>query len=217
MCGRYTVPYTGSDIEAKFELSNHVDKFEPTWNASPGSTLPVVTKNSPKKGIMMKWGFVAPWEKDFTKAKFKPINARNDKLTGGFYRQAFKVNRCLIPASGYYEWKKFTLEGKEQKQPYYFTAKSHEPMSLGGIYSVFEDAEKMKHYFFAIITVEPNSVQKPIHDRMPLIIDLKDRDKCFDTEKPLDLVKSYPSKLMETWRVPHLKGDGPRLIEKLPD
>ena len=89
MCGRYTAPYEGHDLETRFELSRNVGFFEKTWNAAPGQMLPVVTKNSPKQGILMKWGFIAPWEKDFTKAKFKPINARDDKLSGGFYRQAF--------------------------------------------------------------------------------------------------------------------------------
>ena len=101
MCGRYTAPYEGHDLEIRFELSRNVGHFEKTWNASPGQMLPVVTKNSPKQGLLMKcmkWGFIAPWEKDFTKAKFKPINARDDKLSGGFFRQAFSTTRCLIPA-----------------------------------------------------------------------------------------------------------------------
>jgi len=221
MCGRYTVPYTGSDLEKKFELANHVEIIHETYNASPGQMLPVVTKNSPKRGLMMKWGFIAPWEKDFTRAKFKPINARNDKLTGGFYRQAFSEHRCLIPIGGYYEWKKFQMDGKEQKQPYYFRIKNEAISSLGGIYSIHKDAEGMEHYFFAIITCEPNSLQKPIHDRMPLIIGKKDRDEWLDTDKPMKFVKPFESKLMEVWRVPTLvssyKNDGPKLIEKLPD
>lgn len=221
MCGRYTTPFTSRDLEARFELSNNIGHFEPSWNSSPGQVLPVLTKNSPKKCQLMKWGFVAPWEKDFTKAKFKPINARNDKLTGGFYRQAVSENRCLIPASGYYEWKKFVLDGKEAKQPYYFKLKKQDIFSFGGIYSVHKDAEGIANYFFCIITCEPNSLQKPIHDRMPLIFSKEDEEKWLDTDKPLKMVKSLDSKLMEVWRVPTLvssfKNDGPQLIEKLPD
>lgn len=221
MCGRYTIPFKGNDLEARFELSNNIGHYEPTYNASPGQILPVVTKNSPKKGILMKWGFVAPWEKDFTKAKFKPINARDDKLTGGFYRQAFNQTRCLVPSSGYYEWKRFKIDGKEEKQPYFFTIKKHKSFAFGGVYSMFKDAEGMEHYFFAIITTEPNSLQKPIHDRMPLIIKKEQEDEWFDTDKPLSLVKPFESKLMEAWRVPTwvnvARNDGPELIEKIPE
>jgi len=221
MCGRYTAPYEGNDLEIRFELSRNVGFFEKTWNASPGQMLPVVTKNSPKQGLLMKWGFIAPWEKDFTKAKFKPINARDDKLSGGFYRMAFSTTRCLIPAGGYYEWKKFKLEGKEHKQPYYFKVKNEEIFSLGGLYSIHKDAEGVEHYFFCIITTSPNSLQKPIHDRMPLIISKDDEDEWFDTDKPMKLVKPFDSELMEVWRVPTLvssfKNDGPQLIQKLPE
>ncbi len=218
MCGRYTIPFNGKDLEARFELSKNIGHFEPTYNASPGQMLPVITKKSPKRGILMKWGFIPAWEKDFTKAKFKPINARDDKLSGGFFRQALTSARCLIPTSGYYEWKKYQMDGKEQKQPYYFKVKNEKIFSLGGLYSVHKDAEGMEHYFFCIITTSPNSLQKHIHDRMPLIIDDIDEDEWFDSDKPMDLVKPFESKLMDMWRVPTLvssfKNDGPELIEK---
>lgn len=221
MCGRYAIPNDGKDLVKRYGLNNELKFDNTTYNASPGQLLPVVTKNSPLKGVLMKWGFIAPWEKDFTKAKFKPINARNDKLTGGFYRQAISETRCLIPCSGYYEWRAVTIDGKTHKQPYYFKLKKQEIFSLGGIYSVFKDVEGIDHKFFAIITCNPNSLQKPIHDRMPLIFSDSDEEKWLDTDRPLDMVKSFESKEMEVWRVPTLvssfKNDGPQLIEKLPE
>lgn len=217
MCGRYAAPYKGEELVSRFDLSNKFEFSNSTYNASPGQNLPVITKNSPKKGVLMKWGFIAPWEKDFTKAKFKPINARDDKLTGGFYRQALKETRCLIPCSGYYEWKKYTDEGKEKKQPYYFTIKKENIFSLGGIYSVHKDAKGVEHYFYCIITTSPNSVQKPIHDRMPLIIPKDKEEEWLDTDKPLDLVMPFKGS-MDVWRVSTLvssfRNDGPDLIKK---
>lgn len=221
MCGRYTVPFEGKDLIKRYNLTTKLNSYTPTFNASPGQILPVVTKNSPKKVVQMKWGFIAPWEKDFTKAKFKPINARSDKLTNGFYRQSFNETRCLIPVGGYYEWKKYQMDGKVVKQPYYFRLKNEDIFSLGGFYSVHKDIGGLDHYFYTIITCEPNSLQKPIHDRMPLIISRNDEEEWLDTKKPLEMLKSYPSKLMEVWRVPTLvssfKNDGPRLIEKIPE
>ena len=220
MCGRYTIPYAGNDLEIRFELSNNIGVFEPSYNISPGETVPVITKNSPKKGVPMKWGFIPHWADPLT-MKLKPINARADKLSGGFYREAFKSSRCLVPAGGYYEWRKFTMDGKPQKQPYYFKLKKEELFGFGGIYSVKEDKEGKEHYFFAIITTEPNSLQKPIHDRMPLIIPKDREDEWLETDKPMDLVKPFDSKLMEVWRISTLvnspRNDGLKLIEKLPE
>lgn len=219
MCGRYTAPYSGRDIANRYGLVKTVKNFQPTYNASPGMNLPVITKNSPLQASLMKWGFIPTWEKDFTKAKFKPINARDDKLSGGFFRQAFNSTRCLIPCSGYYEWKKYTLDGNEAKQPYYFTVKGEEIFSLGGFYSVHEDAEGTKHYFYTIITTTPNDLQKPIHDRMPIIIPRKKEEEWLETDKPMDFVKPFDSKLMDVWKVPTLvssfKNDSPELIKPL--
>lgn len=221
MCGRYTIPFTGKDLEKRFEASRNIGYFEPTYNASPGQILPVITKNSPTTIKLMKWGFITPWEKDFTKAKFKPINARNDKLNGGFFRQAFNNSRCIIPTSGYYEWRKFIADGKEQKQPYYFRLKKEMIFGFGGIYSIHKDAEGYEHYFFCIITTPPNTLQKPIHDRMPLIIAKEKEDEWLSTNKPGKLVKPFESNKMEVWRVPLLvnsfKNDGPQLIDKIPE
>jgi len=164
----------------------------------------------------MKWGFIPHWA-DPTTMKLKPINARADKLGGGFYREAFKSSRCLVPAGGYYEWRKFTVDGKPQKQPYYFKLKKEDLFGFGGIYSVKKDKEGKEQYFFAIITTESNSLQKPIHDRMPLIIPKDKEDEWLETDKPSDLVKPFDSKLMEVWRIPTLvnspRNDGPKLIE----
>ena len=221
LCGRYTRPFESDDLEDRFELSNNIGPIEQSYNVSPGEYSYIVTKNSPKKGVKMKWGYIAPWEKDPSKAKFKPINARNDKLTGGFYKQSFTSTRCLVPAGGYYEWRKLQIEGKPFKQPYYFKLKNEDIFSFGGIYSVHKDAEGKENYFYAIITTEPNSLQKPIHDRMPLIIPREKEDEWLDTDKPKELVKPFDSELMEVWRVNTWvnsgKEDGPRLIEKLPE
>ena len=222
MCGRYTLPLADTqDLEIRFELSNNIGFFEKTWNAAPSMMLPVITKNSPKSGRLMKWGYIPFWVQNFAEPKGKSlINIRNDKLMT-YPKRDFLATRCLIPFEGYYEWKKYTLEGKQAKAPYYFTLKQGGISSFGGIYQVKKDAEGKEFYFFAIITTEPNSLQKPLHDRMPLIIDRKDEEEWLDTDKPLELVKPYDPEKMEVWRVPTLvssfKNDGPQLIEKIPD
>jgi putative SOS response-associated peptidase YedK len=219
MCGRYTAPFSGKDLTKRYGLNNTVSGFNATYNAAPGMRLPVITKNSPLNAVLMKWGFIAPWEKDFTKAKFKPINARDDKLSGGFYSESFKNRRCLVPCAGYYEWKKITVDGKSEKQPYYFSLKNEQIFSLGGFYSVHTDAEGMEHLFYTIITTPPNLMQKPIHDRMPLIIAQKDEVEWLESKSPEKFVIPFDSETFQAWKVATLvssfRNDGPELINSL--
>jgi putative SOS response-associated peptidase YedK len=217
LCGRFTTPFEGKDLEARFELSRNIDPIERSWNVFPGERPYIITKNSPKIGRRMKWGYIPFWVENFMEPKGKAlINIRDDKLMA-YPKKDFLSTRCLVAFEGYYEWKKFTLDGKPTKQPYYFTLIEKGINSFGGIYQVKKDAEGKEFYFFAIITTPPNSLQKPIHDRMPLIIAKDQEDEWLETDKPMDLVKPFESKLMQVWRVPTLKGNGPKLIEKLPE
>ena len=163
----------------------------------------------------MKWQFVPEWQKP-SEAKFKPINARDDKLEGGFYRQSFNGRRCLIPASFFYEWKRVVIDGKEEKHPYLIKIKNEDVFGMGGIYSIHKDAEGTEHYFCAIVTTKPNDLMKPIHDRMPVIIHKDNYDTWLAGEvvDAKELLKPFDSDQMEAWRVgsevnsPRNNGDG---------
>lgn len=111
MCGRFGSSFSKPELIEEFDLSNR-PLFKKSYNVAPSQTILAVTKNSPNKGVPMKWQFFPEWQKS-TEAKYKPFNARGDKLEGGYYQHAFHNNRCLIPASFFYEWKKATVDGKE--------------------------------------------------------------------------------------------------------
>lgn len=146
MCGRFGSAFSSSQLIDEFNLTNK-PSFKKSYNITPSQMILAVTRNSPNRGVMMSWQFVPEWQKP-TEAKFKPINARDDKLEGGFYRQAFNGKRCLVPASFFYEWKRVVMDGKEEKQPYLIRIKNEDVFGMCGIYSAHKDAEGTEHYFF---------------------------------------------------------------------
>lgn len=221
MCGRFGVTFKKGDLVEEFDLFEN-PKFDTQfrYNVAPSQDIISVAKNSPLRAYQMKWGFIPEWTKP-PDAKFKPINARAEKITGGFYKKAFEETRCLIPVSFFYEWKATTKDGKEYKQPYLIKHKKRDVFALAGIYSKHTDAGGKDHYFTAIITTTPNSLMKKIHNRMPVIIDHKDYDRYIDGEfnEAKKLLKPYMASLMESYRVSDMvsssRNEGEELTRKV--
>jgi len=221
MCGRFGSDFSGKDIAERFDLSDNPLSFDRTYNTTPGSFIPAITRNSPNKAILMKWGFIPEWA-DPTKFKFHPINARADQVaTNAFYKKAFAESRCIIPFSWFYEWKKFKLDGKEEKQPYLIKIKGEKVMGFAGLYSTKNDAEGRPLFTCAIITTTPNKLMKKIHNRMPVILAKKDEDTWLEADSDLKklklLLKPYDSDAMVAYRISTLvnspRNDGPELIK----
>lgn len=169
MCGRYTTIET-EKLYPRYKTVNRLDKDKPaSYNVAPGQWVPIITAQSPNHISLMKWGFVPPWVNDAEKMKKspKPINAKAENLsTSPLWRGAFKNHRCLVPATGFYEWK-----GEAgRKQPYWFHLKHERIFSFAGLFSVAHDAEGKEFASFTIITTRPNQTMRPIHDRMPVIL-----------------------------------------------
>jgi putative SOS response-associated peptidase YedK len=203
MCGRFGSSFDGADLKDNFDLEKTPGlKIKPNYNTAPSQLIVGITKNSPLVAHLMHWGFIPSWA-DPGKSKFRPINARADKIkSSGFYKADFTKNRCLIPASWFYEWKRTIVDGEEVKQPYLIKVKGKELFAFAGIYSKHMDAEDKEHFFAAIVTTKPNKVMKSIHNRMPVIIEEKDYEKYLDGEESdaHKLLVPFKGKL-ETWRV----------------
>lgn len=223
MCGRFGSSFSGNDLVDRYDLFEKSPKFEISYNVTPGSYIPTVIKKSPNRLVMMKWGFVPEWA-DPGKLKLHPINARDDQLDiSDFYKSAFAHNRCLIPFSWFYEWKRFTLDGKEQKQPNLIKVKGDKIMSFAGIYSAKKDAEGLPVYTCAIVTTTPNLLVKKIHTRMPVILAGGDEDLWLgsgnDVNKLKNCLKPFDASEMEAYKiglsVNNPKNDGPELIKPL--
>ncbi len=151
-----------------------------------------------------KWGLVPSWSKEAPTSKGL-INARAETITEKpSFREAFKSRRCIIPASGFYEWQK---KGTGAKQPFYFYLKEKDVFGFAGLWE--EWLNKLTGELLetcTIITTEANEVLKPVHDRMPVILKPENYDewldaKLKDTSRLQELLKPYPAKEMSSHAV----------------
>jgi putative SOS response-associated peptidase YedK len=152
----------------------------------------------------LKWGLVPSWSKDAATAKGL-INARAETITEKpSFREAFKSRRCIIPASGFYEWQK---KSTGVKQPFYFYLKEKEVFGFAGLWEEWLDKQTGELLeTCTIITTEANEVLKPVHDRMPVILLPERYDewldaKVKDTKRLQELLKPYSAKEMDSHAV----------------
>ena len=209
MCGRYALGT--SSLKKRFGILGESPSFEVSYNISPSTYNPVVVRNSPNKIVMMKWGLVPFWTKD-PKIGFRSINARSEGIEEKpVFKRPIRSQRCLVPATGFFEWKKLDLEKKEEKIPFYITLKDQNTFSFAGIYDIWRDAEGKEIYTYAIITTSANEMMRDIHDRMPVILDKSSEDRYLnkETELPviLNLLKPFGSKRMTSYPVSKLVND----------
>lgn len=167
MCGRYSLTRRQQEISERFGLDQLLAEFSPRFNISPTQKVPVVLKEEGEKKLeAVQWGLIPSWVKDLKTAK-PIINARSETL---LEKQTFKRSlmkrRCIIPADGFYEWKK---EGKA-KIPMWIHCTDNRLFGFAGIYDVWKNAEGEKLRTFSIITCAANDSVAPVHDRMPVIL-----------------------------------------------
>src|SRR5450759_4708467 len=190
MCGRFTRNYTWAQIHAMYSLVSSASNLQPRFNICPTTDVYVVIRGEgPRALVPMRWGLVPGWwEKPLKELRLATFNARAETVAEKpFYRSSFKRTRCLIPASGYYEWH---TEGKE-KQPYYFTRRDGQIISIAGLWAEWTNPETGKpQKSCTMIITEPNKFVAGIHDRMPVILEEKQFDAWLDDSAvPASLVK----------------------------
>jgi putative SOS response-associated peptidase YedK len=200
MCGRYSFVPTES-IAARFDIQQAQLNLLPRYNVAPSQSMPVVVRNSPNRMVEMQWGLIPSWSKE-PRAQFSTINARAETITKSpVFRGPFKSRRCLVPASGFYEWRQ-TGQGK---QPYCIRLKEEELFAFAGLYDVWRDAEGNELSSYTIITTTPNDLVAPIHNRMPVILQQEDEqawlDKEADSARLLALLVAYPADKMQAYPV----------------
>lgn len=199
MCGRFSLElddsfYPRYDVDTIIEIS-------PSYNIAPSSIIPVIVKNIPKKVIKMRWGYLPSWSKEYD-SKYTVINTRAETIENKpYFKQSFMNQRCLIPATGFYEWR----EDPTEKTPFYFHLKNSTYFSFAGIYSVWKDVSGKEFYTCSIITTKPNELMIPIHDRMPVILSQEEEELWIDKQTDLNTLKSlldqFPSNKMEAYPV----------------
>ena len=181
MCGRYAQAQGMDEIIERFDLdSSLVDKSLPlNWNIAPTNEIYIIRKNQSGRVLdSASWGIIAPWQKNLTEARNSQshaINARSESIhEKPTFRQAFRTTRCLIPATGYYEWA--TSLGKyPPKQPFYICSQDEgKSLSIAGIWSTWKSESGAETQSAAIITREAVGELATIHSRMPVFMP-KDR------------------------------------------
>ena len=208
MIGQYSITAAAAKIRERFTV-DVPETYEPFFNASPTVLLPVITNTSPQGLSTFYWGTSPEW------AKGKPLSEKivntyaeiiPDK---GSLRKALMKNRCIIPADGFYAWKK---TGKKTFVPYRFVCTNQEIFSFAGLWDEYEDTDGNEFHTFSIITVPSNKLVESIHERMPAILDRKTEAVWLNKESTendlLQVLQAYPEESMNHYPV------SPRINDK---
>ena len=163
MCGRYRL--TRADRLAEKFDADLAEELHPRYNIAPTQPIPVVRANGSGRLIAsMRWGLIPNWAKD---ASMSQINARSETLLEKpAFKESFERRRCLIPADGFYEWKR---SGKS-KQPFHFGMKDDSVFAFAGIWDRWKASQGQVIESCAILTTSPNELLRDVHDRMPVIM-----------------------------------------------
>ena len=222
MCGRFTNKLTWAEIVALYKLALPAPphNLQPRYNVCPTDPVDVVTEQDGNRDfVRMRWGLVPWWwSKPLKELRAATFNARAETVAEKpFFRDAFKRSRCLIPASGYYEWQ--NIAGG--KQPWYFTRADGQAMTFAGLWDEWKDrvtGERLKSC--TMIITQPNDVAAEVHDRMPVILGPNDFASWLDVGGT-ELLKPVANNVLQRWtvskRVNSSKApvDDPTLIEQI--
>lgn len=185
--------------------SNDSEDWSPRYNVAPTQPAPVIRQHpkEPRRVLtLMRWGLIPIWAKDMSDAAGK-INARSETaVTLAAFRDAMKSRRCIVPADGFYEWRRTG----GQKQPFCIEVNDGELFAFAGLWERWKkpDGEWVKS--FSILTTAPNAVTSTVHDRMPVILDRADYDLWLDpamtnVEAVTEMLKPYPADHMRAYPV----------------
>jgi putative SOS response-associated peptidase YedK len=221
MCGRYAIVLVGDGtLQRRFSLEELLDEPQARYNAAPTQTLPVIVGDGANNLTMMKWGLIPFWAKDPAIGS-RMINARAETVAEKpAFKQSLRSRRCLVPASGFFEWKR---EG-ETRTPHYIHLKNEPLFAFAGLYDRWRDPDGQEVLSYSIITTEPNDLMAPIHNRMPVVLDREDEGiwldpDITDPERLLPLLRPYPARAMEAYPVSRMvnspSNDSPMILERV--
>jgi len=220
MCGRFGQKATAAELAAAFEAAWRCPAPElPRLNIAPTEHAPVLLLREGRRVLdVFRWGLIPSWAKD-GKIGSRMINARVEGLAEKpAFRAAFERRRCLVPASGFYEWKK-TPAGRI---PHWIHAADGAPLTFAGLWEFWRpDREAEPVLTFTIVTTTPNLDVAPLHDRMPVVVAPAARDTWMDAATPAGelaaMLAPAPDGLLRTHAVSTAVNragyDGPELTD----
>jgi putative SOS response-associated peptidase YedK len=217
MCGRFGVANYEKVSERFDGIGEQLKQLtlEPNNNITPTTTVATIIRHSPNSLELMRWGFMPEWAKD-KKGMRELINAKAEGLaTSKTFKKAFQFQRCIIPASFFFEWQK----GESGKTPHCIRVKGEEVFGFAGLYFEVDGGHSC-----VIITTAPNSLMEPIHNRMPAILRREDEDRWLDPDQTepeilLPMLESFTAELMEAYPVSTAvnspRNKGPEIIRRV--
>jgi putative SOS response-associated peptidase YedK len=220
MCGRFTLTETGDLVDA-FSLVELPPDLERRFNIAPTQPAPVIRNRAPRTLEMLRWGLIPHWADDPGIGN-RMINARGETLAEKpAFRDAFARRRCLVPADGFYEWKR---QGKH-KTPFWIHSATGKPLAFAGLWARWKAPDGQWLRSFTIVTGPPNRLVEPLHDRMPVIVQPEDHDRWLHPD-PLppdalaDILRPAPEGMLAlrevSPRVNSPANEGPACIEPAP-
>ena len=223
MCGRFTNRLTWREIVALYRLTVPASperNLPARYNICPTTMIDaVIERDSKRELVPMRWGLVPSWWKKKAKETPATFNARAETVAEKpIFRAAFKRNRCLIPLSGYYEWK-----GTETgKQPYYFSTENGSPLTIAGLWDEWKDIETGQPLKSGtMIITEANKLVAKIHDRMPVLLTPYQFDGWLTGTAGAEVLEPYAVNSLRVWPVSRranssrAPSDDPTLIEAI--
>jgi putative SOS response-associated peptidase YedK len=192
MCGRYSFTTPIEAVRRLFGVAGG-GNLAPRYNVAPTQAAAVVRldEKTPPGRILdhLTWGLVPSWAKDASMAA-RMINARAETVAEKpAFRNAFRRRRCLVPADGFYEWR---LEGGA-KQPYHIGFADRRPFAFAGLWEHWMGKDGSEILSFSIVTTDANELLRPLHHRMPVILEPEGHARWLDpaTEAPVELLHPY--------------------------
>lgn len=199
MCGRTELHLDIDKLVERFAIQQQLFEPKSSYNIAPSQIVPVITQRGDEGRALegFKWGLVPSWAKD-PKIGYKMINARAEGIeTKPSFKNALVRRRCLVPVTGFYEWRK--LDAKN-KQPYHIGLPDDGLFALAGLWEYWKSPEGEPLKSFTIITTSANEQMQPLHDRMPVVLEPEDEKEWLDPENRdvtslVELLRPYPDEL----------------------
>lgn len=213
MCGRIAQNYTWRELHDLYALTGPALNIEPRYNIAPTTRIIAIRGDKDRRvASNMRWGLIPSWWRE-EKPPAHTFNARSDGIAGKpMWRKIHKTQRCIVPVSGFYEWK--NEEGA--KKPFFVTRETGEIMSLAGLWDRFEH-EGEEILSCVIITTDANETMAPIHNRMPVILGRHDLNAWLSGLAENEILRPCPASRIRATEVSayanKVANGGPECIE----
>jgi putative SOS response-associated peptidase YedK len=215
VCGRFSLITISDYLSSRFNVTIESDIL-PRYNIAPGTDIGIIKNTKPDVLSFAHWGLIPHWAKE--KTAYSMINARAETLLEKpAYKGAFQQTRCLIPADGFYEWKK----SDGIKVPYRIVRKDGGLFAFAGLFDRWEHEGK-RLVSCTIITTDANEMMKPIHDRMPVVLRQGDEARWLANTPVSELqtmLKPYPDDDLMVYQISDLvnspKNEGEAVVRPI--